>query len=148
MEYKSLAFIAFIGAVLVFFLITDSRSGSGDSEPNHGNKTFTYDELAQYNGVKKSKVYIALKGVVLDTTSVDFYKPEGGYHVFAGKDASVALAKMSFDQMYLNAYKTVELNEEEQKALDEWYDQLAKKYPRVGYVAETYTPESAHEKEL
>ena len=35
--------------------------------------------------------------MILDVTGHDHYKPEGSYRMFVGKDVSVALAKMSFE---------------------------------------------------
>ncbi|KAL3587142.1 hypothetical protein D5086_014009 [Populus alba] len=58
---------------------------------------FTVDQLLQYNGTNPSKlIYVAIKGRVFDvTTSKSFYGPGGFNVMFAGKDASKALAKMS-----------------------------------------------------
>ncbi|KAA8521721.1 hypothetical protein F0562_012394 [Nyssa sinensis] len=57
----------------------------------------TSQQLKQYDGTDPSKpIYVALKGRVFDvTTGKSFYGPGGAYAMFAGKDASRALAKMS-----------------------------------------------------
>ena len=95
----------------------------------------TAAELARHNGSGESgKCYLALKGIVFDVSNADFYKPGGPYHVLAGHEASVALAKMSKDEEYLNTdkYKWNEfLDENEKIVLDQWYTRLADKYPKV-----------------
>ena len=55
----------------------------------------THAELLHHNGADLPTVYLALKNIVFDVSSSDFYKPGGPYHVLAGHDASVALAKMT-----------------------------------------------------
>ena len=68
----------------------------------------SHSQLAEYNGEQEStdnKTYIAIKGVVFDVSSADFYKPGGPYHYFAGHDASVALAKMSKEPEMLDPAK-------------------------------------------
>ena len=55
-------------------------------------------ELAQYNGKNNSKTYLACKGIVFDVSSSEFYSGEGNYSNFAGKDCSVNLARMSFEE--------------------------------------------------
>jgi membrane-associated progesterone receptor component len=48
------------------------------------------------------KIYIAIKGKVYDVTKgAQFYGVDGPYHVFAGRDASRALARLSFDEAVL-----------------------------------------------
>ena len=61
----------------------------------------------------------------------------GGYNVFAGKDASVALAKMNFalDLMDTNKYHwSKNLNENEMKILDNWVDFYTKRYKVVAKI--------------
>ncbi|CAM8910022.1 unnamed protein product [Rhodiola kirilowii] len=54
-------------------------------------------QLRQFDGTDPSKpIYLAVKGRIFDVTSgKSFYGPGGAYEMFAGKDASRALAKMS-----------------------------------------------------
>lgn len=56
-------------------------------------KTFTLDELSQYNGADGKKAYVAVDGIVYDMTNVPQWK--GGQHhgLTAGIDASQAILK-------------------------------------------------------
>ncbi len=81
----------------------DSSGGSGTTGEHL--PTFIHEELLKYNGRDDPKVYLAIKGVVLDVSTSDFYKEGGAYHIFAGHDASVALAKMSKDPEHLDPKK-------------------------------------------
>lgn len=57
---------------------------------------FTLEDLNKYK--TGDKIYVACKGVVYDVSKNEVYREGGGYHVFAGKDASVAFAKMNFNE--------------------------------------------------
>lgn len=59
-------------------------------------RDFTVSELKKYDGSDPtSPVLMAVKGKVYDVTSgAKFYGPGGPYAAFAGKDASIALAKV------------------------------------------------------
>lgn len=73
-------------------------------QPKPDPVNMTYAELRKFNGEADPKVYVALKGTIYDVSTSDFYGVGGGYHQFAGYDASVNLAKMSHDDQFLNKY--------------------------------------------
>jgi len=58
----------------------------------------------------------------------------GPYHLFAGRDASRALAKMSFNPECLNNSDVSDLTEQEKKTLSDWEKKFVetRKYPIVG----------------
>ncbi|KAF9354041.1 hypothetical protein BGX26_008194 [Mortierella sp. AD094] len=99
-------------------------------------RKFTADELAQNDGTKEgSSIYVAIKGTVFDVSAKKaMYGPEGGYHCFAGKDASKALGKSSLKPEDCVADYS-ELNETERKTLDDWYVFFEKRYAIVGKTA-------------
>ncbi|EER19041.1 membrane associated progesterone receptor, putative, partial [Perkinsus marinus ATCC 50983] len=56
---------------------------------------WTAAELSAYDGPNDTPILIGVKGKVYNVwTRPDFYGPGGGYHVFAGRDASRLLAKV------------------------------------------------------
>ncbi|CAJ1973629.1 unnamed protein product [Sphenostylis stenocarpa] len=97
---------------------------------------FTAHQLSQYNGSDPSKpIYVALKGTVYDvTTGKSFYGPGGAYAMFAGKDASRALAKMSKNEEDISP-SLAGLSDKEIGVLDDWEKKFQAKYPVVGRVA-------------
>ena len=49
------------------------------------------EPLAEYDGIRRPQIYIAVKGRVFDVAGgEEFYGPEGGYSALAGQDASSA----------------------------------------------------------
>ncbi|KAI8809719.1 cytochrome b5-like heme/steroid binding domain-containing protein [Cladochytrium replicatum] len=101
-----------------------------------GTRVFTPAELARYDGTDESlPVYLAVKGVVFDVTAAkSMYVPGGGYHCFAGKDASRALGKSSLEPSEcVPDYSG--LDSEEMETLNKWEAHYRKKYPVVGTVA-------------
>jgi membrane-associated progesterone receptor component len=62
-----------------------------------------------------------------------FYGPGGPYALFAGKDASRALAKMSFEEKDLTG-DTEGLSAYEAEALTDWEYKFMSKYVKVGTV--------------
>jgi membrane-associated progesterone receptor component len=83
--------------------------------------TFTAASLAPFVGEDGNPIYIALGRKVYDvSTGADFYGPGNGYSKFAGKDASRAMAKMSFDPADVDARGCEELTEEQRKTLADW----------------------------
>lgn len=99
---------------------------------------FTLDEIRKYDG-SNNKSYMAVDGLVFDVTKVEFYKPGGPYSLFVGRDASVALAKMSFEPKWLEmSLKDAELDEVERTNLSQWRERLIeKRYPIVGELVYT-----------
>src|SRR3989338_8980860 len=64
----------------------------------------TVEQLKEYNGSDHSKpILIGVDNVIFDVTrGKHFYGPGKAYALFAGRDASRALAKSSFDEENLN----------------------------------------------
>ena len=97
--------------------------------------TITESELSKYDGSDPSlPIYAAIKKRIFDVSSAQgFYGPRGSYAVFAGKDASRALAKMSTKEE--DAIGSLEgLTEKELKVLDDWEKKFEDKYPVVGFL--------------
>ncbi|KAL3652381.1 Membrane steroid-binding protein 1 [Castilleja foliolosa] len=98
----------------------------------------TAEELKQYDGSDPKKpLLMAIKGQIYDVTqSRMFYGPGGPYALFAGKDASRALAKMSFEDNDLTGDLTG-LGVFELDALQDWEYKFMGKYVKVGTVKTT-----------
>ncbi|KAF7149846.1 hypothetical protein RHSIM_Rhsim02G0216500 [Rhododendron simsii] len=96
----------------------------------------TLQQLKQYDGTTPSKpIYLAVKGRIFDvTTGKSFYGPGGDYAMFAGKDASRALAKMSKDEDDVVG-SLHGLSDKEMGVLNDWEKKFEAKYPIVGRVA-------------
>ncbi|KAG8677233.1 hypothetical protein FPOAC1_003246 [Fusarium poae] len=79
------------------------------------------------------KCYVAIKGKVYDVTGNKAYLPGASYNVFAGKDASRALAKSSTKQEdALPEWQ--DLDDKEKKVLNDWITFFSKRYNIVGVV--------------
>lgn len=95
----------------------------------------TEDELKQYDGSDAKKpLLMAIKGQIYDVSqSRMFYGPGGPYALFAGKDASRALAKMSFEEKDLTG-DISGLGPFELEALQDWEYKFMGKYVKVGTI--------------
>lgn len=104
------------------------------------------EELRQYDGSDSKKpLLMAIKGQIYDVTqSRMFYGPGGPYALFAGKDASRALAKMSFEPQDLNGDLTG-LGPFEIDALQDWEYKFMSKYVKVGTIKKAAAAEEAPE---
>ncbi|KAH7358466.1 progesterone binding protein [Plectosphaerella cucumerina] len=91
------------------------------------------EELAAANGTS-GKCYVAIKGKVYDVTGNKAYQEGGSYHVFAGKDASRALAKTSTKPEDVSP-EWKDLDDKEKGVLDDWNTFFSKRYNVVGFVA-------------
>ncbi|THF97686.1 hypothetical protein TEA_006779 [Camellia sinensis var. sinensis] len=115
----------------------------------------TEEELKVYDGSDpKRPLLMAIKGQIYDVTQSSFvqefqgfdrevlelirmfYGPGGPYALFAGKDASRALAKMSFEEQDLTG-DISGLGPFELDALQDWEYKFMTKYAKVGSVKKT-----------
>eukprot|EP00826_Nyctotherus_ovalis_P011623 TRINITY_DN13024_c0_g1_i7.p2 TRINITY_DN13024_c0_g1~~TRINITY_DN13024_c0_g1_i7.p2 ORF type:complete len:141 (+),score=48.28 TRINITY_DN13024_c0_g1_i7:68-490(+) len=128
--YIIIAIAIAVALLFYFFLIRSSDAKLGNL------REFAPDGFRDYDGDTRSEVYIGCKGYVFDVTKSSNYKPGGHYHVFAGRDATVALAKMSLDPADLETNDTSALKENEITSLDMWFKQFKEhyKYPIVGKI--------------
>ncbi|CUS08667.1 unnamed protein product [Tuber aestivum] len=93
------------------------------------------EKLGEADGSAEGRpVYVAIKGIVFDVSNNrSSYGPGGSYHVFAGKDASRALAKSSVKPEDAIA-KWDDLGDKEKRVLNDWYTFFSKRYNIVGRV--------------
>ncbi|OAY82576.1 Membrane steroid-binding protein 2 [Ananas comosus] len=95
----------------------------------------TEEELRAFDGSDSKKpLLMAIKGQIYDVSqSRMFYGPGGPYALFAGRDASRALAKMSFEQKDLTG-DISGLGPFELEALQDWEYKFMSKYVKVGTI--------------
>ncbi|XP_060960362.1 membrane steroid-binding protein 2-like [Cannabis sativa] len=93
----------------------------------------THQELSAYNGSDPNKpLLISIKGQIYDVSSSRmFYGPGGPYAMFTGKEASRALALLSFKPQDMND-NFEDLGPDELQVLEDWEDKFIDKYPKVG----------------
>ncbi|TKA75119.1 hypothetical protein B0A55_05018 [Friedmanniomyces simplex] len=77
--------------------------------------------------------YVAIKGTVFDVSGNKAYGPEGSYKVFAGKDASRALAQSSLKEEECRP-DWEDLSDDHKKVLNDWYAFFSKRYNVKGKV--------------
>lgn len=91
------------------------------------------DELAKADGTEGGKCFVGIKGKVYDVTGNKAYQPGGSYHVFAGKDASRALAKSSVKPEDVKP-EWQDLDDKEKGTLNDWITFFSKRYNIVGVI--------------
>jgi membrane-associated progesterone receptor component len=101
--------------------------------PQAQERDYTLAELAGYDGSDAAKpLLIGIRGYVYDVTrGRDYYGPGGPYEMFAGKDCSRALAKVSFEAELFTG-EIADLAQDELDKLEEWIEMFETKYRRVG----------------
>lgn len=107
-------------------------------------RVLTKEDIAKYDGSSEeipdgyatAPIYLGAGVKIYDVSfgGVGFYGPKGGYNRFAGKDASRALAKMSFEPEDIENTNVDDLEEKQKKVLSDWIKTFGekKKYPVVG----------------
>jgi membrane-associated progesterone receptor component len=105
-------------------------------------RLFSLEELAKYDGSKGRPIYVAVqprphaRAEVFDVTPAKtFYGPGGPYFVFAGKNASRGLAKMSTDPAEVSG-PLDDLSGQEKETLYQWFEKFFQKYEVVGHLGE------------
>ncbi|GAB5364927.1 hypothetical protein AAMO2058_001012300 [Amorphochlora amoebiformis] len=91
-------------------------------------------ELLKYDGKDGKPIFLAARDMIFDvTTNPDSYGPDGGYGIFAGKDASRGLGKMSLDEEDVDDRTDIkDFGSYEVETLDQWIHMFLHKYPIVG----------------
>jgi membrane-associated progesterone receptor component len=96
-------------------------------------RDYTRAELSGFDGSDEQKpLLIGIRGLVYDVTrGRSFYGPGGPYAMFAGRDCTRALAKMSFDDADYVPDETG-LSESEIRQLEDWIETFESKYGAIG----------------
>jgi membrane-associated progesterone receptor component len=101
-------------------------------------RDFTVEQLREFNGTKGKPIYVGLCREVFDVSSASMFYGEGaGYHCFAGREATRAMAKLSFEESDLASLKDDDFGPFEKNTLEDWYQKFKyyKSYPVVGRVS-------------
>ncbi|KAJ3682212.1 hypothetical protein LUZ60_014785 [Juncus effusus] len=107
----------------------------------------TEEELREYDGTDPElPILTAIRGHVYDVSiSSLFYGPGGPYELFAGRDASRALAKMSFEASDISSDLSG-LEPYELDTLNDWESKFMTKYTRVGTIIKKQVRETNNNK--
>lgn len=101
---------------------------------------FTLQELKDCNGRGDGRLHVGIQGLVYDVGAHEagrgFYGPGGSYHLFAGRDATTALAKMALEESMLNSSPETwfSFSDEERRCIRQWANRFCSKYPLAGIV--------------
>jgi len=91
---KSYIYIVVLILVSVLILSGCSSNETGE-EANIPSRTFTLEELSEYNGKDGQDAYVAVDGVVYDFTDLDLW-PDGDHNGFeAGQDLTEEIKEVS-----------------------------------------------------
>ncbi|KAJ8635278.1 hypothetical protein MRB53_009545 [Persea americana] len=148
------AFFTILGLMIaVYHLVSGMFVGPDDHRKHPAAETQPYvppepvqmgdvteEELRAYDGSDPKKpLLMAIKGQIYDVSmSRMFYGPGGPYALFAGKDASRALALMSFEPKDLTG--DIEgLSAYELETLRDWELKFMEKYVKVGQIVKENT---------
>lgn len=100
-------------------------------------KEISLTDMAALERRKGSKTYLCGGGVVWDVTEDEAFEPGGVYEIFANKDGSTALGRMSLDAEEANNIEDwSELDESERQVLQKWVKYFDDTYWRAGVLRE------------
>ena len=149
-EWALLGFSVLAGYLLLYMFLhvlfmdntslelDDAKGKQEEEEEKEPPRDFTLEQLRECNGTNDKPIYIALKREVYNVSSAtDFYGPQGSYSCFAGREASRAMAKLSFDEEELNSLNLDDISAFERDSLEGWIDKFKhyRDYPIVGKVS-------------
>lgn len=115
----------------------------------------TEAQLLKFNGTSGMPIFLAVRDRVYDMTDNggwEFYSPGKSYQIFAGRDATVGLAKMSLlpgdicetNERGLKGEEAVkDLTDEEVEVLEDWVKKYEEKYVLVGNLVWEHTLQGA-----
>lgn len=135
------AFFSPLSSVFSFMSVVRSASqvnkGNTHSETDtkKGGKLFTVEELALS---KTNPIFLGILGKVFDVTNGErHYGPDGGYHFFAGRDATRAFISGDFTEEGL--IDDIEgLKPSEALEIQTWVEFYEKEYVYLGKLVGTY----------
>ena len=101
---------------------------------------YSIRELRKFDGHplrESSRTLFSAAGAVYDVSASDLFRPDGPYgKQFSGRDATVALARMSLKPERSDRVAWDSLTPKERQTVGEWTDHFDQKYKRVGRVKE------------
>lgn len=96
-------------------------------------REYTVDELFENDGRNGKPIWLSAKGEIFDVTKgADFYGPEGGYSLMAGRDASRSLSLVSLERKDIENNRLDDLSAADIMTLDQWRMNFHTKYTCLG----------------
>ncbi|XP_073943403.1 neuferricin homolog [Choristoneura fumiferana] len=152
LDKKKLIAIAVLIAALVFRTrleaLFESYKTLLSQNENNVSGLFSPTQLAEYNGVNKEKLYLALLGVVYDVTEGSRHYSRGApYHYFVGKDGSRAFITGDFQDESEDRDNVLTLSCDESINLINWKNTLKEKYGSIGQLIGRFYDENGEDTE-
>jgi membrane-associated progesterone receptor component len=101
-------------------------------------RDFTLEQLREFDGSNDKPIYIAIKGEVFDASKgTQYYGIDAPYHCFAGRDATRAMAKFSFDEAELSNPDVSDIGPFEKGMLEDFIHKFKyyRCYPVIGLIS-------------
>lgn len=101
---------------------------------------WTLDEVRVHGPSAEGPMVLSLLGIVYDVSAGrEFFGPGGPYRIYAGHDATFALATMSMRSTDLDVFD-YELDADSREALADWLNYFDAKYGRAGRCVDVVHP--------
>ncbi len=91
-KYLSIVILVLIAAMA---LVGCSSGNESEAPAEDGDRVFTLEELAEYDGLDGQDAYVAVDGVVYDVTDSDMWDAGGHNGYQAGQDLSEEIKEIS-----------------------------------------------------